>query len=726
VSNKKYPRSSAIQNAEKKGKVAYVNYKGETGPDVEALAKFSEAVSEFKGISGKRKTTGRFNQDLSDLATNVSGRPGLSKRDYYAFRPEEAPSKMYHGMMADADCAYGSVGLVRNIIDLMADFGTQGIRIVHPNKKVEKFFQNWFARVNGEERSERFLNYLYRMGNVVIRKQTARVNVKQKQSLFKAVAEPETLITTTKQNKNEIPWSYTFLNPLYVDVIGGSLASFVGDPVYAIHLPRSLAQQIKAPKTAEAKALVAKLPSEIVLAAKHNKPVVLPQDKTRVFYYKKDDWRAWASPMIHAIMDDIMMLEKLRLADMAALDGAISNIRIFKLGSLDHQIMPTAVAASALAEILENNVGGGTMDLVWGPDIELIESKTSVHQFLGDAKYIPHLTAIYAGLGIPPTLTGTLARSGTTNNLVSLKTLLGRLEYGRNILTQFWNKEIVEVQQAMGFRFPAKIEFGFTQLGDEAAEKALLIQLADRNLISDELIQHLFGNDHQLERIRINRENRERDDGKLVAKSGPFHDPQFGLALKKVALQGGSVTPGQVGLKEDAKVRQMKMFKKNKGEKPALEMRQAGKPISNAKKGQPQQGRPKNSKDKQKRKEKRFVPRTKAVLEIWARGTQLAIAEVLNPFLLDKFCRKNMRSLNKEQTAKAEKIKFGVLCNLDPLGVVDEETIMKSLSNNISLPIYNTYIDWVEQISNDLNRQLTLDETKCVQISAYVSHIGDE
>ena len=40
-------------------------------------------------------------------------------------------------------------------------------------------------------------------------------------------------------------------------------------------------------------------------------------------YYKKDDWQAWAYPMVYAVMDDIMVMEKLKLADMAALDGNI-------------------------------------------------------------------------------------------------------------------------------------------------------------------------------------------------------------------------------------------------------------------------------------------------------------------------------------------------------------------------------------------------------------------
>ena len=89
---------------------------------------------------------------------------------------------------------------------------------------------------------------------------------------------------------------------------------------------------------------------------------------------KKDDWQSFAYPMIYAIMDDINVIEKLKLADMAALDGAIANIRIFKLGNLEHKIAPTKAAASKLASILQNNVGGGTMDIVWGPDIELVES----------------------------------------------------------------------------------------------------------------------------------------------------------------------------------------------------------------------------------------------------------------------------------------------------------------------------------------------------------------
>ena len=50
--------------------------------------------------------------------------------------------------------------------------------------------------------------------------------------------------------------------------------------------------------------------------------------------------------------------------------------------------------------------------------------------------------AIYACLGIPPTLTGTFGATGTTNNFISLKTLTERLNYIRGIVLEFLNEQL--------------------------------------------------------------------------------------------------------------------------------------------------------------------------------------------------------------------------------------------------------------------------------------------
>lgn len=722
--SKKYPKSDAIENAKAIDQNAYITWDDNdmTGKR-EALKQASQGLNEFTGVQRANAATSSRYRDFSNLVPNVSGRPGLTRSDYEFFRPDEATPNAIKHIFQAADNIYSRVGLVKNVVDLMGDFACQGIRLVHPNKRIEKFYRNWFEKVRGEDRSERFLNNLYKIGNVVINRQTAKISLKVSENLYRTVASPDLVINSDelKVEKREIPWRYTFLDPTYVDVVGGSLSSFVGSRNYYINIPPTLRKTINSPKNDAEKALIEQLPSQIIEAAKTKKPYLLDQDKTLVYHYKKDDWQVWAYPMIYAIMDDINIIEKLKLADLAALDGAISNIRIFKLGSLEHKIAPTAAAASKLGDILQNNVGGGTMDLVWGPDIELIESKTSVHQFLGEAKYTPHLNSIYAGLGIPPTLTGTYGAAGTTNNFISLKTLTQRLQYGRKVLMAFWKHEIALVQKAMGFKYPAKIEFDRMDLSNEDAEKALLVQLADRNLISDEMLQKMFGFDPEMEKSRLNKENRDRNSERMIRKAGPWHDPQTEETLKKIALQTGLATPSQVDLE---------LSPKKKGEKTLIELKAANTPTSGGpgnipsspNPGQPGEGRPKNAKDIEKRKTKDFAPQTGASLQLWALEAQEKITNIMNPQLLEFYSKKNMRSLSSTEYAEAENIKTKMLFCLEPYAAINEEILSAKLNTIDSIEnkkINQLYHQFVKSSSSSIDRQLTTEEQKYIKAHFY-------
>jgi hypothetical protein len=726
-------KSSNIPDANFVPDEAYVTWSDDIDSKREALKTASASLDEFATI---QRTTAydRYRADFSNIISNTSGRPGLTREDYDYFRPHEAVSKHTKAIIRQADKIYQRVGLVKNVIDLMGDFAVQGIRLSHKNKRIERFYKQWFKKIKGKDRSERFLNNLYRTGNIVIHKQTAKLSLKAVDKMYKATGEADIQINDIDDiqvDKREIPWKYTFIDPTCVDVSAGALSSFVNNKTYELLIPPSLRKMINAPKTEAEKKIIDKLPFAIIAASKDKKPYPLDPEKTIVYHYKKDDWQTWAYPMIYAIMDDINVIEKLKLADMSALDGAISNIRIFKLGNLEHKIAPTKAATAKLAGILQNNVGGGTMDLVWGPDIELLESKTNVHQFLGEGKYVPHLNAVYAGLGIPPTLTGTFGASGTTNNFISLKTLTQRLQYGRDILIDFWDKEIELVQKAMGFRYPAKIEFDRMDLSNEDTEKALLIQLADRNLISDELIQHKFGLDPDIEKHRLNRESKERTSDRMVRKAGPWYDPQIENSLKKIALQGGTAAPSQVGLE---------LGKKKSGEKTSLEMRQPAQPNPTklAKDSpeslpkRPGEGRPKTAKDSKKRKQKTFKPRTAASLILWANDAQDKISEILNPILLDFFNKKNLRSLSNLENVELDQIKTKILFGLDPFEVITESKVLSLLQdiNNTSYnPILKNYANYTKDIKNELNKELSVEDYRhtksCFYSSVYIDYNGE-
>jgi hypothetical protein len=52
--------------------------------------------------------------------------------------------------------------------------------------------------------------------------------------------------------------------------------------------------------------------------------------------------------------------------------GRCMKIRLWKLGSLEHKILPTKESVEKLNKILSDSVGkDGTLDLIWGPELTL-------------------------------------------------------------------------------------------------------------------------------------------------------------------------------------------------------------------------------------------------------------------------------------------------------------------------------------------------------------------
>ena len=697
-----------------------------------ALDASSDAVEAYDGIMMSTAS----HRSFLDVEPNRSVRSDFVRDDYYRFRRHEAIPRKQKDIMRMCMNAYDKVGIIKNVIDLMGDFSCQGVTLVHPNKKIEKFYKRWFEKVGGVQRSERFLNTLYRCGNVVVKRRTARINKSTEDKFKKISASPDMVIEDIKVFRREIPWQYDLLNPLSVDAIGGELGVFAGSTKYKLKISDLIKNLATKSHDPEHKQIMKALPPDLADAIrKGKKSIPLDPEKTSVFFYKKDDWLVWAKPMIYAILDDVVMLEKMKLADMAALDGAISNIRLWKLGDLDNKILPTKTAINKLRNILAGNVGGGTMDLVWGPELDFKESNSQVFKFLGSHKYDPVLNSVYAGLGIPPTLTGLAGNGGGfTNNFISLKTLVERLQYGRSVLLSFWNKEVEIVQRAMGFRFPAKVHFDQMILSAEAAEKNLLVQLADRDIISAETLQERFGEIPDIERIRINREHKTRENQKMPPKAGPYHNPQHRNDLEKIALTKDTMAPHELGLvpsdeagdnaltvpKNRPKFDKAEQERKEKEERDFQLQQKQQKPG-----GRPEDGRPKNSKDQGPRKQKVVKPRTAANYEfvnllLWACDSQKKISEIVNPALLAHYKKKNMRGLTKSEMSELEYIKLAILSNLKPNTDVTADVVYNALENNLppDINVIKTLSSLNESFNTENGRSPNIDELRNIHTSA--------
>ena len=262
--------------------------------------------------------------------------------------------------------------------------------------------------------------------------------------------------------------------------------------------------------------------------------------------------------------------------------------------------------------------------------------------------------------------------------------------------------------------FLRKLEFDFMYLDDPAAMTNLLLNMADRNIVSDEFVQRHIKAKPDIEKRRVIDEEKVRVS-KDLEKISPYHavDKQYGL--EKIALQTGVASPSQVGVE----------LKKKKGDKAALDMKQSKSPSPrNNDNGSPpgSPGRPQNSRDIQKRKPKQFKPKNKASIDLWAKEAQSKISTILNPGILERFAKKNMRSLTAQEFNESEQIKFSVLCSLSYLEVVDAKAIGAGLAQKLPNGVIQECEEWITNATHDMDRKLSIDEIRNIRATFYVEH----
>lgn len=716
------------------------------GDFADMMQSYAASIDEFAPVGKSSGSFSYIGRTFENIDTNISVRSEYNRADYDYLRKSEAVPHTIEGLFKMCIRAYKKVALVRSVIDMMADFTVAGIRIVHPNKKIENFYKNWAKTVGLYEVSERIANMLYVTANCPIKIRYGKVPIKVEDEWRKNYAAEDATIEDVKVYKRNIPLAYHVLDPRTIEVIGGELSAFVGRPVYGLKLGfhfKTMYDKIErmSYKNQDILEMVKLIPDQIKIALKEGHRVVpFEPSKFTMLYYKKHDWEIWASPLLESILSNLILMEKMHLADSSALDGAISQIRLWKLGIYNESnpaqsILPGPAAFAKLRSILAN-VGNGVLDLVWGPEIDFKESSSQVHNYLDPKKYQHVMESIYQGLGVPATLTGssTGGNSGLTNNAISMKTLIERLEYGRSIITSFWDKQIKLVQKAMGWRFPAKIVFDYQVLSDTDVGKQIMIDLFDRNVISQETLHEVLGRDTEIETVRISREQKKLVDGTMPPKAGPYHNAEKDHDMRKLLLQNGGVTPSELGMRlderkkgEETKNDQMERIQMQTTKMQIQNQRMMNKErvvVQKMKKKSPGgDGRPKNSKDKKARKQRTPKPAKAefANIFLWAVDAQKELTDVLTPVFLNHFNKKNMRSLTKAETHQAEVLKFKLLCQLQPFSEVNQKVVYNLVQNqnNVSEEIVKQLKALSIVFSNKHDREPTLEEMRQMQACAY-------
>jgi len=638
-----------------------------------------------------------------NIVSDISVRNTSTENSYYQFRPSEQLPTTPKGLMAMGMCYYKTNPIVKNTFDTMAEFAANGMVVPHKSEIIEDFYKNWLQKVGSYQVNEQFSRLLFKAGVTPIHRSFTKVTKKQLKEINLGLAADQDF-PEVEYVKSEIPIGYSFLNPLSITMPNERISLFLGKLNYYVDMPEELIKMAQKMTKKQREEFIKEFPPDIAkaLRAGDNK-IPLDPYHTSIYHYKKDDFEVWGEPVHASIFDDLIHYDKTRLADKTTLDSIASRIRLWKIGYLDKEfsIFPDEGAYEKLVDILGAIPSGGVADVIWNAAISVEELSKDAWQFLNNDKYRAPLNAIYQGLGVPRTVDD---NGGFNNSYFGLKTMVERLNYVRNILKDFWNGEFKLVHKAMGFPgVPPETFFDEISITDKSQMMALVRDLCDRNVISEKEVRRLFNTSPEIEAYRVKKQNRQQNaKNDIPPKAGPFHQNNQ-AELNKIALTKGIVKPSDVGVDSSMTDKQiMKIVS------PSPKAAPAKRP-----KGQPGQGRPKNSKDSNGRKKRTVKPRS-AMANLWYTNAQSKIHELVLAKYLQNSGKKNYRQLSTAATEDLEKEVFGYLYNAK-FGEKIEELNLNGLSHTLPEEVSNRYSELFALAVTHFNRMPNIEEQRMLQ-----------
>ncbi len=626
--------------------------------------------------------------------------------------------------------AYKGFGVAKNVIDLMANFAAEGLTLKHKSKAVQKFYERWAEHVGLRERVQQILRYYYKYGNVFIYTTMGLIDsltydrmkrAKSRDSLKGFVkvdtvadnndpAQPDRLKDIDEEkrktlDKRQIPWRYTMLNPFQMDLRGNK---FFGESEWVFILDPMTAKTIQSGglKTRNGVDFLDEtdinLPPEFKkLSDEGDNSMLVTLDPAKLWtlHYMKDDHEDWADPLLWPVMADIFYKNKLRQMDVSVCDSVINAVTIFKLGDFANGFIPPEEHMRAFAEFLRAPTAA--MNMVWNDAISIESSYPPVDKILGVAKYEAVDRDILRGLGIPDTLLGGTTGASFSTGFLGVRTLLERLEEGRNAVITWLNRQLRMIAAIMGHRDIPKVKFGKMSLRDEKAEKMLVLQLLDRNIISIEAVLEAFGEDFEIEIERLRDEEVIREQTGLLKKHSPFVDPINDMDAEETMDKQAKQKQEEIRLNMKFKQAEQKAQKNQKGQK----------------------GRPVNTKGIPQENKRETKPQGMAWLLDWesTRNDELvrieAIYDIVTSMVLKAKGKRYKKSLSKKDRDGIESISFAAASYLED--EVSSSAVLNVLADELTRGYHPEILSRYEQVVSDT---ATLDDKKQAMATAIASY----
>ena len=357
-------------------------------------------------------------------------------------------------------CYFG-LGLVRNFVDIMVDFGKEGIVLTHDKPTVRTFLETWQSFVKIEQFKEQFSLEFFRSSNVGAYKIMGKV----RRSKFKGIVD-----STVPGETVLIPIEYTILNPRTIVSVN---PAFTRGREYAVKIPSGLARSIR--RLIETKKDTVQFDSPIIRAVLAGKDVIpLDPQFFELITRGKQPYEPFGVPFLYSVFDDIAFKQELRAMDRETARTMISLFGLINVGDEDHVATPEDIRQ--VIQLL--NMASSSHTLVTNHTVKVSWPTPPVENILGKEKYESVDQDIRYGMGFNEVLAG--GQGGAyANTFLAIRVLVERINTCRERLAEYLQTEMNQLAKSMGFRVPPKVVLHKIGLRDENVHNRLFVRLGE-------------------------------------------------------------------------------------------------------------------------------------------------------------------------------------------------------------------------------------------------------
>lgn len=551
-----------------------------TGIDPEYAARGGFSDVNIGDSIERRVCDFNINNIYSDLMKEEGYRATTNSVNYiYILNKLSKDDELFHRIIAQCIMGYIEYGLLRVVIELCADFATEGLSIEHDNATVDNFYKNWITKVRLKERINRFYIDMFTGGGVFIHKINAKLSTSEVTKMKKSTAYAQILNEGSLLIRDESGKNYTISPNIEIDdrlscftdfreaVLKYKMPVYYSDksanekeiPWEYISLPilnmetreRSVGSKGKwvfclTEEDANAFKNFVKI---IVDSEKNNAKIVAPDfikgitnykgKKKGIFKYevelsskdlyvifdkKFDNW-SWAIPFVYPSLKHLKYKDFLRDLERKYGKSVINSVVLWELGDPELGIMPEDEHFERLADMLQQP--GRSMNILWPAPIKAHVIEPKMQNVLDPKKYEEVNRDILLSLGVPDVLLGGKG-SNFSNAALSIAAILQRLQDARDKFEIWLMNELKIIADAMGFRKPPIIKWRRSSLKDESAERTFKLALFDRGILSAEALLKDADEDIALEVARQKNEKKIADETGVgvLDKRGPYFRPE--------------------------------------------------------------------------------------------------------------------------------------------------------------------------------------------------------